>query len=74
MDQFMVDITDIQEANLLDTVTLLGEDEGSVLSMEELGKLSGRFNYEFACDVGKRIPRIFYKKNEPVSIREYFNE
>lgn len=74
MDQFMVDITDIQEAKLLDTVTLLGEDEGSVLSMEELGKLSGRFNYEFACDVGKRIPRIFYKKNEPVSIREYFNE
>lgn len=74
MDQFMVDITDIQEAKLLDTVTLLGEDEGSVLSMEELGKLSGRFNYEFACDVGKRIPRIFYKKNEPISIREYFNE
>lgn len=66
MDQFMVDITDIPEAELLDEVTLLGRDEKSSLSMEELGDLSGRFNYEFACDVGKRVPRIFYKNDQPV--------
>ena len=66
MDQFMVDITHIPEAKLLDEVTLLGRDGKSSLSMEELGDLSGRFNYEFACDVGKRVPRIFYKNDRPV--------
>ena len=67
MDQFMVDITDIKDARLLDTVTLLGEDGGSVLCMEELAALSGRFNYEFACCLGKRIPRIYYKDGVRVS-------
>jgi alanine racemase len=26
--------------------------------MEELGDLSGRFNYELACDINARVPRI----------------
>lgn len=74
MDQFMVDVTDIREARLYDTVTLLGEDEGESITMEELGKLSGRFNYEFACNVGKRIPRVFYKNNRRISEKNYFDE
>lgn len=74
MDQFMVDVTDIPEAKMLDVVTLLGTDNGSVLTMEELGELSGRFNYEFACDIGKRIPRIFYKNNYAVKTQDYFDE
>lgn len=61
MDQFMVDVTDIPEAKEGDEVTLIGKDGGEELTMEELGALSGRFNYEFACDLGKRIPRIYYK-------------
>lgn len=74
MDQFMVDITGIPDAKLLDPVTLLGCDEGSFLSMEELGSLSGRFNYEFACDIGKRVPRIFFKNNFPYAAKDYFAE
>jgi alanine racemase len=27
--------------------------------MEELGALSGRFNYEFACLITQRVPRVF---------------
>lgn len=72
MDQLMVDITDIPEAKMLDIVTLLGNDNGEFLSMEELGELSDRFNYEFACDIGKRIPRVFYKNNQPVFAKDYF--
>lgn len=75
MDQFMVDVTEIPKAKLLDTVTLLGSDEnGSFLGMEELGALSGRFNYEFACDIGKRVPRVFYKNNRQVSVQNYFEK
>ncbi len=73
MDQFMVDVTDIPEVKPLDTVTLLGEDGGAFLSMEELAALSGRFNYEFACDIGKRVPRVFYKNKKPVGARDFFD-
>lgn len=61
MDQFMVDVTAIPEAKEGDEVTLIGRDGTEELTMEELGALSGRFNYELACDLGKRIPRIYYK-------------
>ena len=59
MDQFMVDVTDIPEARELDQVTLLGRDQKDCITKEELGDLSGRFNYEFACCISKRVPRVY---------------
>ncbi|MDE6184789.1 MAG: alanine racemase, partial [Lachnospiraceae bacterium] len=44
-----------------DMVTLIGCDGKEQITMEELGDLSGRFNYEFACDIGKRVPRVYKK-------------
>ena len=58
MDQFMVDVTEIPEAKEGDPVTLLGKDGSECITMEELGELSGRFNYEFACLITPRVPRI----------------
>ena len=74
MDQFMVDVTDIPETAIGDEVTLVGTDGENTITMEELGTLSGRFNYEFACDLGKRIPRVFYKNGEIVATKDYFSE
>jgi alanine racemase len=59
MDQFMVDVTDFPEVQEGDTVTLLGSDGKESITMEELGSLSGRFNYEFACLINQRVPRIY---------------
>ena len=61
MDQFMVDVTDIPGTETGDLVTLVGTDGAEQITMEELGGLSGRFNYEFACDLGKRIPRVYIR-------------
>lgn len=58
MDQFMIDVTDIG-AELFDEVTLLGRDGTQEITLEELDKYSGRFPYEFICDIGKRVPRIY---------------
>lgn len=63
MDQFMADVTEIPQAAVGDKVTLIGRDGKETITMEMLGDLSGRFNYELACDLGKRIPR-FYTKDE----------
>ncbi len=59
MDQFMVDVTHIPNVHVLDEVTLLGEDEGAFLSVQDLSDLSGRFSYELVCDIGKRVPRVY---------------
>lgn len=74
MDQFMVDVTDIPKAQEGDVVTLVGRDYDAEITMEEIGDLSGRFNYEFACDLGKRIPRVYVKNGEVVETKDYFGE
>ncbi len=70
MDQFMVDVSDIPECQNGDEVTLIGDG----ITAEHLGDLSGRFNYELVCDLGKRIPRVFYVGGEPVAVRDYYQD
>ncbi|MBD5543180.1 MAG: alanine racemase [Lachnospiraceae bacterium] len=74
MDQFMVDVTDILEAAEGDEVTLIGKDGENQLTMEYLGELSGRFNYELACDLGKRIPRVYMKNGRAIASKDYYED
>ena len=73
MDQMMVDVTDI-EAYEGDEVTLIGKDEDEEITVEELSALAGTFNYEFVCDLGKRIPRVYYRNGEIVCMKDYFED
>ena len=72
MDQFMVDVTHIDGANFGDRVTLVGQDGNETISVEDLSDLSGRFNYEFICDLGKRIPRVYVKDGKISEQVDYF--
>jgi len=74
MDQFMVDATEIPECKEGDEVTLIGKDGNECITMEELGALSGRFNYEFACEIGKRTPRVFFKHGKPFCAKDYYDD
>ncbi len=71
MDQFMVDVTglDVSEG---EEVTLIGKDGNLSISVEELADIAGTFNYEFVCDLGKRIPRVYYKDVKIVCTKDYF--
>lgn len=59
MDQFMVDVTDIPDVRIGDVVTLIGTDVNETITIEMLGSMCDRFNYEFVCDLNKRVPRIY---------------
>lgn len=72
MDQFMVDVTHIPEAVEYDEVVLAGKDGDEEISIETLGDISGRFHYEFICDITKRVPRAYYYKGELVYQKDYF--
>lgn len=67
MDQMMVDVTDIPDAQTLDEVVLLGRQNDDCIYAEELGDMSGRFNYEFVCDIAPRVPRVYIKDGKFVT-------
>lgn len=67
MDQFMINVTDIPGVERGSTVTLTGGDGDGFISVEEVCRLAaGGFNYEFVCDLGKRIPRRYFRNGECV--------
>lgn len=73
MDQFMVDVTHIPGAASGDEVTLIGRDGDEEITMEQLGGLSGRFNYELACNLGKRIPRVYLRGRKAMETKDYYD-
>ncbi|MBQ9512848.1 MAG: alanine racemase [Lachnospiraceae bacterium] len=58
MDQFMIDVTDIPDVTMGDTVTIIGRDGAEEISMDEIALKSGRFHYEFPCLIPPRVPRV----------------
>lgn len=87
MDQFMVDVTGM-DVHVGDFVTLAGVDgeEETVLNnqirmddrkeilIDELAVMAGTFNYEFVCDLGKRIPRVYLKNGDIIGTKDYYND
>ncbi len=74
MDQFMVDVTDIPNVVQGDEVTLVGHDGEEYISIEEVANMSYSFNYEFVCDIGKRVPRVYYRHGKKVGTKDYYPE
>ncbi len=71
MDQFMVDVTGMNVSRG-DTVILMGSDGENTVSAEEIGEISGRFNYELICDINKRVPRVYTQGGNVVSVIEAY--
>ncbi|MBR1969321.1 MAG: alanine racemase [Clostridia bacterium] len=59
MDQFMVDVSDIEDVNEGDTVILIGKQGDCAISADEIAVFSQTINYEIVCGIGKRVPRIY---------------
>lgn len=74
MDQFMIDVTHIPQVSEGDEVVLFGQSNDKFLAVEELSQLCGRFNYEFLCDLGKRIPRVYVSHGKIVGTKDWFDE
>ena len=66
MDQMMVDVTDIPETAIGDTVTLIGTDGNETITMEQIAEAAGSFNYEFACGISRRVCRRYTSGNKVI--------
>jgi len=59
MDWTLLDVTDVPEAEVGDTVTLMGEDKAERIRAEEWAEKIGTISYEVFCNIGKRVPRVY---------------
>ncbi len=72
MDQCMVDVTDLEyDVKVGDEVVLIGSQEGSTITVEDVAELLGMINYELVCIVGKRIPRAYVQNGKISKILNY---
>lgn len=72
MDQFMVDVTNIEGVKEGDIVTLAGRDGDEYISIEEVAGMAYSFNYEFVCNIGKRVPRVYYHNGKITGTKDYY--
>ena len=64
MDQTMVDVTDIPEAQAGDEVVVIGKQGLEEISAEQIGEKTGTNNYEVVTTISARVPRL-YKRASP---------
>lgn len=68
MDQFMVDVTGVPEAQVGDTVTIFGRDGDDEITADDVADLIGTIGYEVTCLITPRVPRVYIEDGEVVSI------
>ena len=59
MDQIMVDVTDIPQVAVGDTVVILGKSGDEEITAEALGAMCNSFHYEVVCNFMPRVKRIY---------------
>ena len=70
MDQLMLDVTDIEDVQEGDEVTVIGNGTDNALSFDDMAAMTGTINYELVCLVGKRVPRVYLSKGVNVGIMD----
>ena len=71
MDQMMVDVTHIPDVTIEDPVTLVGRDGEEIITMEQIAEKAGSFHYEFACGIGRRVPRVYFQNGTRLDTVHY---
>lgn len=71
MDQSMVDLSTIIDANIGDIVTIFSDGQKNTNSIDDIAHKLGTINYEVVCMVAKRVPRVFLKGDNIIKIKDY---
>lgn len=59
MDMIVVDVTDIENIEINDIVTLIGKDGNEEIAVEEFAHLSGSYSYEVITTLNPLIKRLY---------------
>lgn len=61
MDQFMIDVTDIEGVSSHDTVTLIGGKGNDRITADDIAAWAGTIGYEITCGITSRVPRVVFR-------------
>jgi alanine racemase len=59
MDQFMVDVSDIQGVEPGAETVLIGQQGQARITADDIAAALGTINYEVVCLIGARVPRVY---------------
>lgn len=71
MDMCMIDITDMPEVRVGDTVTVVGRDGGEEITWDDWADFLGTISYELVCGISKRVPRLYFRDGAWVDTLQY---
>ena len=69
MDQIMIDVSEVEELQVGDEITVFGN--GSPISVYDYSELHETIPHEVMCNIGMRVPRIYYRHGKPESVTDY---
>lgn len=58
MDQFMCDVTEVENVRVGDEIILMGGDNGLRITADDIAGKIGTIGYEAVCNISSRVPRI----------------
>ena len=61
MDQCMVNLDDVPDAEVGDEVVLIGSQNGATIGATDLANDWKTINYEVICDLASRMPRRYIR-------------
>ena len=71
MDQFMVDVTDIDDVKINDEVVLMGTQGENSITADDIAKALNTINYEVFCTLSKRVPRQYIRNGKVTETVKY---
>ncbi|MCX2728156.1 alanine racemase [Thermomicrobium sp. 4228-Ro] len=72
MDQTIISLEDVPQAQLGDPVIVLGDPASGAMTAWEAAELSGTIAYEILTSLAARIPRVYVRGGEPVALADSF--
>ena len=71
MDQLMLDVTGIPDLSDGEQITIVGEENGKRITMEEIAAMTDTVHYEVMCVIGKRVPRVYRRNGKDIGVVDY---
>lgn len=71
MDQFMCDVTNIDNVKAGDVATLIGVDGDEKITADNIADTIGTIGYEIVCGIAPRVPRVIIEDEKEKTV---FNE
>lgn len=69
MDQCMIDVTDVGPVHVGDEVIILGKEGNLKFDADDYAEIMGTINYEVICMLKNRIPKVYMKNGNIVTVQ-----